>query len=271
MAELVYLYAVLPAEAAAVLEGQALTGIDDGAVSLLTEGPLVAAVSPIAEAAFSAAALDANVRDLEWLGPRAAVHEAVNERLFAASAALLPLAFGTVYRDRAGVTRLLHAEQASLLQRLARVRGRGEWVVTIQRDPAAALVALDARSEVLARLRDQIAVATPGRAYLVQRQIEQARRSELPRQDAEAVRAILGALESLAVQTYPEAVPADAGGTTLARLSLLVEREREAAWAAAVDEAMATWDAAGYALRVTGPWPPYRFCALPESTTNAAP
>lgn len=269
MAELVYLYAILPADAVAGLEAQVLTGIDGGAVSLLTEGPLAAAVSPVAEEAFSAAALDANVRDLVWLGPRAAAHEAVNERLFAASAALLPLAFGTVYRDRAGVTRLLRAEQASLRKRLARVRGRGEWVLTIQRDPAAALAALDARSEVLTRLRDQLASATPGRAYLVQRQIEQARRSELLRLDAEAVRAILGALEPLAVQTYPEAIAADAGGTTLARLSLLVERARESAWAAATDEAMATWGAAGYTLRVTGPWPPYRFCALPESTANA--
>lgn len=269
MAELVYLYAVLASDAAADLAAQELVGIDGDAISLMTEGDLAAAVSPVAEEAFGAVALDANVRDLDWLGPRAAAHQAVNERLFAASAALLPLAFGTVYRDRAGVAQLLQREQASLLARLAHVRGRGEWVVTIQRDTVAALAALDARSAVLARLRDQLASASPGRAYLLQRQIEQAQRDELLRQDAEAVRAILGALEPLAVQTYPEAIPADAA-TTLARLSLFVERASEAAWAAAVDDATAAWAAAGYALRVTGPWPPYRFCALPESTANAA-
>ena len=269
MTDLLYAYAILPAEAPVLvpLAARSLTGVIGGRVQALTVRGISAAYSPVPATFATAAPAE---HDLAWLGPQAAAHDAVNAWLFAHAEALLPLAFGTVFRDTSAIARLLEAEQESLLARLAGVRGRAEWVVTVQRDSAAALAALDQRSATLRDLRAQVASAGPGRAYLLERQLEQARRRELARQDGIAVRAVFDVLDALAARGYDEPIPAGAAGTALMRVSLLVPRRAEEEWRVRIDQLASDWQPAGYTVRVTGPGPPYRFCALGEEDVRAA-
>ena len=48
---------------------------------------------------------------MAWLGPRAVAHQDVNDRLHEAAEAMIPLAFGTVFRDDERVRHMLR-EQA---------------------------------------------------------------------------------------------------------------------------------------------------------------
>ena len=97
MGELLYLYAVVPADHALVQAS--LTGIGGGAVRAVVEGPIAGAVGTVPAAEFDEEPLNARLRDMGWLGPRAAEHQAVNGRLHELDDALVPLSFGTVYRD----------------------------------------------------------------------------------------------------------------------------------------------------------------------------
>jgi len=90
---LVYLYAVLSHSVDAPVEG-----IDGARVRWIVHDGLAAAVSDVASEDFE---------DMTWLGPRAISHQDVNASLFEASEAIVPLAFGTVFRDDDRVRQLL--------------------------------------------------------------------------------------------------------------------------------------------------------------------
>ncbi|HEV8632849.1 MAG TPA: GvpL/GvpF family gas vesicle protein [Chloroflexota bacterium] len=272
MSSLLYVYTVVPA---------ALPDPDVPGLALVREGSVAAAVAPVPAEEFDEEPLNRRMRDLDWLAPRAERHQAVNAALMQKSAALLPLAFGTVYRDEAGLRAMLRERQAELMRRLESVRGRAEWVVTLQRDGAAARAWVEERGAALADLRREIEASSPGRAYLLARRLDDARREELLRLDQAALAELVQTAEAHAERAYREplaapasgypsegqmgypagAAAASAGGGSgpIARLSLLVPRAAEAALGAALGALTERWRPRGYTPDVTGPWPPYRF------------
>lgn len=264
MNSLLYAYAVLPAAqpAAAWLEHGSLRGIDGGPVGTVSAGDLAVAVSDVPATAFGEEPLNENLRDMDWLAPRAAAHQEVNAALLERSDALLPLSFGTVYRDVESIRRMLRLRGGELLARLADVRARTEWVVTVARDEDAAVAALERDDPELVGLRQETAASAPGRRYLLERKLAETCRQRLRDQDASVAGAVIEALGELVERSYREPLAASPGGP-IARLSILARRDREAELSAALDELARRWQARGYELRPTGPWPPYRFAGLP--------
>lgn len=260
MTALRYVYAILPAAAPAVAllrEGN-WTGIDAQPVQAIAAAGLVAAVSTVAASEYEQEPLNRLVTELDWLAPRAAQHQQVNALLFDQTDALLPLAFGTVYRDDDGIARMLQTSADALLARLTAVAGCAEWVITLRRETDQALAAVEAESDALRALRDQIAQGSPGRAYLLTRQVDAVRRRELLALDARAL-AALDTVLPLVRDLYREELAGDRADGLLARASLLLERRREAEWSTAFEAMRQAWSPAGYDWRITGPWPPYRF------------
>jgi len=257
---LIYVYAILPATARAMatLARGGVTGIDGGVVGSVAAGDLAAAVSEVSSAEFEAEPLNRLVHSMDWLGPRAAQHQQVNAILFGETDALAPLSFGAVYRDRAGVSRMLTTQQQPLAAALQRLRGRAEWVASLQRDAKLALTSLEQQNAALRDLRSAIASGAPGRAYLLARQVETVQRRELLRLDGQAV-AALDALIHGTDATYAESLEAGSANGLLARLSMLAPREAEPALLSTAESYRQQWLPLGYELRLTGPWPAYRF------------
>ena len=255
--DLVYVYAILTAALPV-----AVAGIDGRPLRFVQDDGLVAAVSDVPAAEFDEEPLNARVRDLSWLGPRAVAHETVNAELWSRSPASLPLAFGTVFRDDAGVRTLLRSQAVALQRRLAAVAGRAEWVVALHRAGAPSAEQLAQASAALGDLRAQIATSAPGRAHLLRRRLGELERETLRRLDAEAADALIGLLGGVADDVFREPLPADAVERPLARLSVLVAQSAEAALQQRFAQARARWPEPTYQVQVTGPWPPYRFGGL---------
>jgi gas vesicle protein GvpL/GvpF len=267
-----YLYAIFEADpaAAAWRDEEPLLGVEAAPVRPLVEGALAGAVSDVPASDFDEGPLNEHVRDLDWLGPRALAHQQVNAHLFERVDAVLPLAFGAVFRDDNRVRRLLREQRADFLGRLARVRGRAEWVVTVHRDEAAALAALERSSTSLRDLRAQVEASSPGRAYLLKRREAELRREELLAGDAEATRAVVAALAGHAEDTYREAIAEGVRDGAITRVSFLVPRSREADFVDTVERLREHWCGRGYLVAPTGPWPPYRFGGLQLGGIGAA-
>lgn len=279
---LLYLYAILAAQdtVAAALEADPVAGVERAPVHLLTEGELMAAVSEVPAAEYDEEPLNRQIGDLAWLAPRAAAHQAVNARLFELSEAMLPLPFATLFRRPQAVQALLRQRREEFWEGLSQVRGRAEWVVTLTADPAAVEAALESSSAALGEVRRAMVTGGPGRAYLLKRRLEEVRREEQRRSDAQAVDTLLTSLEQVAERTHREPVAslatlgaevAGAGGAgaaprapeaaqrPLARLSLLVRRADEAGLRDSLARLNAAWAGRGYQVHGTGPWPCYRF------------
>jgi hypothetical protein len=260
VASLVYLYALVSQP-----RPGAVTGIDERPIRWVLAEGLAAAVSDVPAEDFEDEPLNAHVRDMAWLGPRAVSHQAANARLFEAHDAMLPLAFGTVFRDEGRVRHLLTDQSAQLKARLDRVRGCAEWVVALHllREPDEEEVA--AASPRLQSLRAEIATSSPGRAHLLRRQMATLTREQARLATSEAASSILEAVDRLARDVYQEPLPTDAVERPLLRASVLVPRASETAFLDEIDRLRQRWAEPTFRLLLTGPWPAYRFGGLPDA------
>jgi len=254
---LVYIYAVLPRPIATEIRG-----INAQPVRWVVNDGLAAAVSDVPAEDFDEVPLNEKVRDMSWLGPRAVAHQDVNARLHEQGEAIVPLAFGTVFRDDERVKHLLHEQRPALVERLEAVRDRAEWVVSLHllHEPDAESVAT--ASPALQALRKEIAISTPGRAHLLQRRLADLERDERRRLQAEVGEQVVARLREIASDVYLEPLPSDTVERPLVRASLLVARADEARFIEEVERLQADWPEPVYRLRLSGPWPPYRFGGL---------
>ena len=259
---LVYVYAIAPGGSA---EPNDVRGIENGLVRAIRDDDLVAFASDVPESEFGEGPLNAHLADMEWLTPRAVRHQEVNAALAAVCDPLVPLSFGAVFRDPAGVTRMLRERHDELRPRFAALRGKAEWILVLRRDREKALAGLERSNETLRALRDEIAAATPGRAYLATRRLDDTKRHELRAADGAAAAAAMEIFEQAGARLFREPLIEDAGRDMLARFSVLADRgggELLARVAATFD---AEWSASGYRVELSGPWPAYRFSTVDVS------
>jgi hypothetical protein len=258
MTRLRYVYGIARASDAARVASAGLTGIDERPVGCVVEGALLAAASDVDEAEYGETALNEHVRDLDWLAARAAQHQAVNGRLLELLGTVLPLSFGAIYRDDDRVRQMLSEDAVDRSVQLASLAGHAEWVVTVSRDANAPADDAEIRA-----LDAQIAASPPGRAFLLDKQRGTTLSRSVERRDSDAANAALAALEQVAVRTYQESVVAGGSDAVALRASILVAREREPALAKAISELESQLGELGYHVRASGPWPAYRFGAMP--------
>jgi hypothetical protein len=252
---LVYVYAVLPHAIATDARG-----INGQPVKWVSGDGLAAAVSAVPATEFEQEPLNAKVGDLGWLGPRALAHQEVNARLFESIDAIVPLAFGTVFRDEDRVRQMLVEQRESLNTRLEAVRGCAEWVIALHllQEPDAA------QATAVQSLRGEIDASSPGRAHLLARKLASLERDEARRIVADAADAVLRAVREIATDVYVEPLPSDTVERPLLRASVLVPRDGESMFMDGIDRLRQTWPEPTYRLLLTGPWPPYRFGGLAE-------
>lgn len=258
MTRLRYVYGIARASDAARVASAGLTGIDERPVGCVVEGALLAAASDVDEAEYGETALNEHVRDLDWLAARAAQHQAVNGRLLELLGTVLPLSFGAIYRDDDRVRQMLSEDAVDRSVQLASLAGHAEWVVTVSRDADAPADDAEIRA-----LDAQIAASPPGRAFLLDKQRGTTLSRSVERRDSDAANAALAALEEVAVRTYQESVVAGGSDAVALRASILVAREREPALAKVISELESQLGERGYHVRASGPWPAYRFGAMP--------
>jgi hypothetical protein len=173
--------------------------------------------------------------------------------------AMIPLAFGTVFRDDDRVRHLLQVQAPALTERLEAVRGCTEWVVALHllKEPDTADVA--AASSAIQDLQREIETSSPGRAHLLRRRLAELERDEARRLQAEAADEVLAGLQEIAADVFSEPLPSDSVERPLLRASVLVPRQDEAQFLGALEQLRARWPEPTYRLLLTGPWPPYRF------------
>lgn len=264
--ELRYLYAVTGAGALGALERSELHGIDGGVVEPVVEGRLLGATSAVAASDYEEQPLNAHLQDLEWLAPRAAAHQDVNARLLEVAGSVVPLAFGAIYRGTDGVRELLRSRADDLEERLRRLEGRAEWIVSIERDETAA-----AESPALRALEAEIAAAPPGRAFLLGKRRDEVRREERRVQDTAIADETAAAIGTIGEDVYREPlIVDDATVPAVARFSVLTSRAREVELGDVVRRLGATGASGGYRVRLSGPWPAYRFGGLSGERVTSA-
>jgi hypothetical protein len=263
--ELSYLYAVADANAEAAVAGANLHGIEGGSVGSIVEGRLLGITSAVPASEYEEGPLNERLQDLEWLAPRAASHQEVNGQLLELADAVIPLAFGAIYRDAEGVRALLRKRADDFADRLHAVEGRAEWIVSIEREGTSPMT-----GGAISALDAEIAAAPPGKAFLLGKRRDEVIREERRMRDAGVAEETRAAIEAIAERIYREPLIEDPTAAAIARFSVLTRRDREVELGDVVRQLGATGITEGYRVRLSGPWPAYRFGGLPGERLASA-
>lgn len=258
-----YVYCIAESAAAAQLPADSLPAAieEDAKLEWISVNTLAALVSQVPRETYSEERLAEHLTDATWTAIRAMRHETVVEYV-AKRATVIPLRFGTIYLERAGVEQMLtekHGELESIIQQL---RGREEWGVNVYCDRAVLLTSITSVSPVLRDLVQRAEQAPPGQSYLMQKKIEALKVEEA----RVAVNRIVDEIEATLKEQTDDArrlrilkVETTEHGELKAKFAFLVKRAGFEEFRDAAERLAQEHQAAGVRLELTGPWPVYNF------------
>lgn len=207
--------------------------------------------------AFSQETIDRRAGDLEWLGAIGYRHQAVIQDVMKQSA-VIPLRAFTLFSSEETLRAYLHENAEMLRRALERLEGKQEWTLRVEVEPERWSEALVARVDSLRELQQQIAGASPGKAFLLRKKLDdEKKRASHAAEEALVAEIERAVLERLRCETVAESRERRDGA--FPQINVLIERDEEAT----LQELHATltdrYAGEGVALALTGPWPPYTF------------
>lgn len=289
-----YLYGVwraLDAEARALLDAAAAAlateppdeSPDQQPLELIASGELQALTRRVPLADFSPEAISAHGDDRAWLEQSARRHNAVVE-VAQRERAILPAKFGSVYPRAEDVRAALLERHDALRDHLIWLDGCDEWAVHLYSE----LASLRRRAEQeqnqrqgdAGSAREQLAAASPGRAYFLRRKLadELADATERLLDDliaqgleafarharaAEVTRQLSGARLSQQDHEQDQQDQQDQGGAGVEVMLATLLVPRDAVEAFSADVAAFVQREPGLWSEQSGPWAPYSFAAVP--------
>lgn len=233
----------------------------DSPLELIAQDDLAAVVSPVPLSDYGEDALQERLTEATWTAVRAMRHEKVVEH-FSRRTSVVPLRFGTIYLERAGVEQMLSERRTELRTIIERLRGREEWGLNIYTDRAKLLERIETLSPRLRELSGTAAATTPGQSYLIRKKIDSMREVEVREETkrvAVKVEQELSKISDGAKRLRVLKDEATEHGELAAKFAFLVARKRFPGFRSAAERAAEEYDETGFRLELTGPWPAYNF------------
>ena len=179
---------------------------------------------------------------------------------------ILPAKFGSIYDRAEDVQTAVGAAQDALLAQLERVAGCDEWAVHVFAARPAIEQRVSAEHPILQQLQHDLATASPGRAYFLQRKLDEERAAATEQALRELAQAAYEHLARWAVadRVTPPArsSPAAHGEIEILRAAFLVPRANADPFLAEVRSCVEGRD--GVRCEYSGPWAPYSFAVPME-------
>jgi hypothetical protein len=246
-------YCILP-ESDAIAAANGIEGVEPGSrVEAVSDGDLAALVSLVPLPEYGDERLRSHLEDLAWVERTARRHEAVLEAALR-EATIVPLRLCTLYRTTEGVRRLLRENRGALHDGLGSVAGCIEWGVKVFVEPS---------TQLSAPLPEPPSGDRRGARYLLRRQQERAladKASEVRTRCVEVVHQRIAALARSSTTNPPQRPEVHGRDLTmLLNAAHLIERDRTGELRTTVGTLQEEWSALGFAIELTGPWPPYNF------------
>ena len=258
-----YVYCIAESAAASQLPADSLPAAieEDAKLEWISVGNLAALVSRVPLEAYNEESLAEHLTDATWTAIRAMRHETVVEYV-AKRTSVVPLRFGTIYLERAGIEKVLADKARELGGIIEQLHGREEWGVNVFSDRAMLLSSITSVSPVLREMVERAAQASPGQSYLMQKKIEALKVDEAKA----AVNRIVEEIEKRLREQSEDArrlrilkVETTEHGELKAKFAFLVKRSEFEEFRDAAERLAQENQAAGVRIELTGPWPVYNF------------
>lgn len=240
------------------LEGKGLDGQCPLAVADFRD--LAAVWSPVRLADFSGPDTDAQLQDLNWIGPRVIRHQEVVARVMQHSP-VLPARFGTIFSSPANLAKLLHYHYGTIDTFLKRVAGQKEWAVKGLLNRSGAKERLF--SLKLARDAELLRALAPGKRYFQEQRLWAVCDQELQRWLQAVCRELWFDLRDfIGEMRERRLLSREATGRDqemVLNWAFLVPEKAAPSFRTRIRETNARHAHRGLVFECTGPWPPYSF------------
>jgi len=207
--------------------------------------------------------LNERLKDMEWLIPMVKRHEEIVRYVMAAHP-VIPIRFGTIYKDTERVLSVMRDGYGRLCSHLDFIRDKEEWGVKVYAGEGAGRKAMAASSKVIGQFEKKMASASSGQAYLLRK-----KKDDLIRQQS------IDFLNSLSNALYQEMLSWSIEGkrnkvlgkrstgkksNMMLNAAFLLNKLDVRAFKEKVDALAANYKSDGLSFEMSGPWPCYNFC-----------
>jgi len=220
---------------------------------------IVAADAPLSR--YGERAINLGLSKVEWVSRAAVAHEAVVESFINSAAAILPMKLFTIFKSDQRAVAHVRLQRPRIDALVERVAGHHEWSVRVVMDRRLARPPSDRRRAGLSSAGARRSAAVSGAAYLARKKARRDSVQELGSRARTTVAALydrLAARARLAQRRAAGELPV-AGGPLLLDAAFLIPRNRTASFRQLARREARDLARQGYALTLTGPWPPYSF------------
>jgi hypothetical protein len=233
----------------------------DASLESVTEGALAAVFSTVPIDKYGEGQFEEKLKDPQWVAEKVMRHQAV-AAYFSEDHPIIPLRFGVMYSQLKHLSTMLAERQKTFTAALDRVEGSQEWALNIYVDKAALAGKLRALSPKLAELDARAKSASPGQAYLLEKQVERLHASEMKAYLKRAADQIATELEPQALESKRMSVSdleSKQERPVAGKVIYLVKKSKLRSFKAAAQKLAQKHAESGFLMELTGPWPPYNF------------
>ena len=261
-AQCVYVYGIISAEKGGQQPAvPSLKGLADNPIRTIAGDGVAALVSMVATPA-DGAPFEEELKDPEQAKRLILDHHRVLQSLLD-TRTVLPMRFGALFTDGEKVSEMLCEHHQGLLAALERVEGAREWGVKIFCDCSVLRRHLGEKSSAMLAAQGELASATQGRAFFLQRRVARLSDEEVERAIGRDVKESRLRLSEIAradasMKFQPAAVHGRADDMVW-NGAYLVARADEERFFDLIGELQQVLGPRGFRYETSGPWPPFSF------------
>jgi len=244
-------------------------GIDGkGAVSTLSYHQLEAVVSKVPLEEFASEKIQKKAQeDLNWIKEKAIVHEKVIEEAMRQKdrlLSLIPMRFGTIFKEERRVKETLHKDYAKIKEILNRIQGKQEWSVKVYlKNKKKFEQVIKEKNEAIKRKQKEITSLSEGMAFFVEEELKETISKEMDKELNKFVKAFFESFKKHAVASVKgKILSKDLTGRPepmVLNAIYLIAEEKIGDFKKEAEELNRKMLAEGFYLEYGGPWPPYNF------------
>jgi hypothetical protein len=261
-----YLYGFVPGDAEAP---RGIAGIGGSTVRLLDLGSVKAVISAVPADVYDPDRIDERIQDLKWVSEQGVAHEGV-VAWFVDNSEILPVSLFTMYSTAEALKESAMPRAAELTAEIERLRDKREWDLKISFKESEVERHANTLSARIAQMDRELAAATPGKRYLLEKKRAEVLKGETRRaaqtladEAYETLRAHTVAARTLPIPRSGDALP------VILHAAFLVHRRYEPALMQAFEQEGRRLERVGVELRFSGPWAPYRFTGSDERSAES--
>jgi hypothetical protein len=258
--QLVYLYCVADSE-------PTMKQIEDSENNLysICHNGLYAVVSKVEQQEFGEEGLKKNMADFEWVKIKASLHERIIEQVMS-DTSVIPFKFGTLFNTNEGLKAMLEQYGQEFKAILRKLAHKQEWGLKIYCNPEKLKGSFLSNYEKISEIEDEIESSSIGKGYFLKKKKDQLIERVLNDKINECGQESFELLKELSFEArinrlLPKEVT-EREDDMILNSAFLLDRDEVDDFQNMVDTLKMHYEAKGFFIDCTGPWPPYNFCGL---------